>query len=184
MSRIPISAKLLGGFLAVTLIFAAVGIFAIVQMEKISAASNGIAHNWLPSIGLLKIAEDRLADFRLAQLEHNLAADDSEKGAAEREISASRSDVSGSLDAYEAYIDLPQEKRLFDSVKRKWMSIQDDNDRVFLPMSRRNGAESAGHLRGPARQLFESMESDLEQLTELNASESRAASARADDLSN
>jgi methyl-accepting chemotaxis protein len=181
--RLSVGTRVTAACLTIALMMAALGGFTIVQLNRINASNEEITHNWLPSVRVLGLINAQISDFRVAQFSHNLTSDPAALLGIEREMDTLRMQISDRLSEYERLIVLPQERTLFDSVKRKWLSYLDDNDRNFIPLSRRNDNEAAfAHLIGPARQPYDSINQDLDPLVDLNASAARDASARADVL--
>jgi methyl-accepting chemotaxis protein len=145
------------------LVLAALGAFALLQLNRVNAAGSEIAESWLPSVRLLGTIEARTSEFRLAQLAHNLTTSAAEMGPFEREMDIARQEATQALDEYEPLLVLPEERRRFEAVKRGWTAYLDDHERTFLPLSQRNENEAAAaHLKGPAQQLFANLSENLD----------------------
>ena len=180
--RLTLGTKLACAFLAVALIPAAVGVFAIVQLNRVNAASTEIAHDWLPSLRILETVKSRTMEFRMAQFAHNLAATPAEMTSIERQMDTLRQQVAAAFDEYERLGVQGRERPLFDSVKRKWATYLDDNDRTFLPFSRQKDNQATVQLTGRSQQLFDGINADLDLLVDLNVSSGQEASGRADTI--
>src|SRR5450830_753152 len=79
--NLKISKKLLLSFACVLVLSAVVGIFSIMQLEKVNQASTEISTNWLPSIQTLAALKLDLARLRSNEAQMALYADDPDEAA-------------------------------------------------------------------------------------------------------
>src|SRR6476661_1249195 len=174
--RLTIGQKLLGGFLGVALMLAALGAFSIVQLDTLNASSTEIGDDWLPSTRYLGVVDAKTGAFREAQLLHSLTTSEADMGPIERDLEDTRKAVAEALGRYTPLATSARERELLESFRAKWAAYLDDHDRRFLPLSRANrDDEAAAYLKADGKKLFDGMEADLGVLVELNVRSGQAA---------
>ncbi|HET8631278.1 MAG TPA: methyl-accepting chemotaxis protein [Thermomicrobiales bacterium] len=172
--RVTIGMKLLGGFLGLALLLAALGIFSAVQLGRVNEVAVDIATNGLPSVYYLSTFDAATTRFRAAQLAHNLSSDPAEQAADERDMASARQAADDALKQYEPLATTPTEQAALPTIKQAWATYEDDSDRRFLPLSRANRHdEAAAYLQGDGKKLFASLDASLSPLIAFNVRESQ-----------
>src|SRR5688500_15155824 len=108
-----IGRKLLAAFLGVALVTAALGLFSILQLDRVNSASTEIDQNWLPSTQVMGRIDNSIAAFRILELRHNLLTDEAQMAPIEREMLAAQTKVAEAIQAYEPLITSPRERELW-----------------------------------------------------------------------
>jgi methyl-accepting chemotaxis protein len=133
--------KLLGGFLFVVALMAAVGVVAQQGMSHLQHTAHSLYQDNTVRIGHLAAVRASLNTDRIAMLKHGLAPDDAAMDALEAEIA----DLDRKVDAaMEAYADTfaggmdGERQGRFTRMRSSWADFRESRDEHFLPASRTN----------------------------------------------
>jgi len=113
LSRLSIRERLFAAFAVLLLATAGLGGFSIVKMQAVSAASDEINEDWLPSIRSLGRLNDAMADIRLAVRYHIATSDPARMQTAATGIEAATRTLAAAKLRYESLIRSPQERQLY-----------------------------------------------------------------------
>ncbi len=175
--------KLAVGLLCFSLGITLLGLFAIVEFQRVDVAGNEIARNWLPSIRLLGVAEAGAADFRAAQFAHNLTTDSIEMARVEGQLDQHQRRIEDALSAYEPLIRLPEERARFVAISENWGEYVQRHEQIFLPLSR--GGEhdaAAAELNDASSERYAALRAGLAALVDSNLAAGQAVSERGDEV--
>lgn len=174
--------KLLLGYGVVIAITGALGIFAIVVMSKINAASTIISQNWLPSVFYTSDINTMTSDFRIAENQHILSLTDEEMTRYEEVMQQLLAKIENHLQAYEPLILSKEERETYEEFNANWEAYLKENKKL-LAMSRLNQTEEAkAFIRGNSQKLYDEASSALLQLVEINTKGADLASQDGDRL--
>ncbi|UCU97725.1 methyl-accepting chemotaxis protein [Acidovorax radicis] len=119
ISDLRMGVKLGAGFLAVLLLTTLLGAIALVQMSRIHANAEEIATNLLPSVS--QTGELRVLLNRMRRAEGGVVTSRSmaEVKAFSEQVAMRHKDLDGVEAAYEALIDLPREREIYQGYKQR-----------------------------------------------------------------
>jgi len=165
---LKIATKLISTFLAVIALVVVLGLFSMAQLSKVSAASNEIATNWLPTIRTL--AELKLAAARLRSLEQSLLLTDSPQEA-DSFVQSSNQQVENLLKRrkqYEGLISAPEERAIYPELSKN-IDLYLAGHQKFMELLRQNQKDQANALlKGDATKQYLQMINLAEKLVEIN----------------
>jgi methyl-accepting chemotaxis protein len=137
LAKRSIRAKIVAALSLLLTAAAAMGVFAIVQMQAINDEAKDIQANWLPSIRLLGELRVNTIGYRVAVRSHVLASDAAGKAAAENAMASIARDIDKTRKAFEAHVTGAEERAAYDEFSRLWNSYV-DTVQELLEVSRRN----------------------------------------------
>jgi methyl-accepting chemotaxis protein len=181
-SNLKMSAKLIVAFSAVLFLTIAVGVFSLVQLNKVNQTSTDMEINWMPSVRAASDLNTNTSDFRIAELQHILSVDANEMARYEQEIAKVVAQFEKNRTEYAALVSSPEERKLYDAFVKNWSDYLEEHKKV-LALSRSNANDEAKALiRGNSQTRFTEASEDLGKLVDLNVGGGRAASAQGNAL--
>ena len=165
---LKISRKLITTFLLVVAMVAALGIFAIRQLDKVNSASTEISTNWLPSIRSLNAMQLTMSRIRSLELQHILSHDPKEQADIDASTKLYIDSLKKTQATYVTEISEPEEKALYPEVEKLITQFLGDHDKI-IALSRQGKDEEARTLqRGDSTQAYRTALQDLEKLATVN----------------
>lgn len=150
-------------------------------LATVNGSTEDLAKNWLPSVSVVNAINTATSDFRIYQSEHIMSEDNAAMRAAEKMLEDIKVDIAANSEKYEKLISSPEEKKVYEDFKSKWIDYLKRSDYV-ADLSRQNkNAEATIVLRDEIRPEFDSLSKDLVTLINLNEQGSRASEAVAQD---
>jgi methyl-accepting chemotaxis protein len=181
-SSLKMSTKLIVAFSAVLSLTIGVGVFSLVQMDKVNQTSTDMELNWMPSVRATSDLNTNTSDFRIGELQHILSTDANEMTRYEQEIGKVAAQFEKNRIEYAALVSSPEERKLYEGFVKNWNEYLEEHKKV-LALSRSNANDEARALiRGNSQVQFNEASNDLGKLVDLNVSGGRAASAQGNAL--
>ncbi|QYF95795.1 MCP four helix bundle domain-containing protein [Massilia sp. PAMC28688] len=181
-NNLKVATKLLAAFGIVLALTAALGVFSIVQLERVNQTSTDMDVNWLPSTRAAGDMNTATSDFRAAELQHVLSLTEGKMASYEKELVTVQASLDRHAAIYAKLISSPQDQALFDGFKSSWAQYLEQHKAV-LALSREGKHEEAKALvQGAAQQKFNDANAILTKLSDLNQAGGSAASHQGDEL--
>ena len=182
INRLKVAPRLVAAFGIVLALTAALGMFSVIQLDRVNGTSTELETNWLPSTRAAGEMNTDTSDFRAAELQHVLSVDDAERSRYETELSELGAAIDKHVAGYAKLVASAEEQQAFDRFKSAWSDYLAENKKV-LALSRANRDDEAKVLvRGKAQQAFDKAAAELVKLSDLNEAGGVAASKRGDEL--
>jgi methyl-accepting chemotaxis protein len=182
LNNLSFTQRLIASHSLLIFISAFLGIYGMIQLDKVNETSTEIATNWLPSVSISGRLNTLTSDFRIVEFDHILSVN--EQNMREREVRLSKieADIHQNIADLNAYLVLPEEKQFinnFDSAWQKYLAIH----KQLIQLSSNNQTDLALNLiREDSRSLYLSMGETLLKLKDFNTHGANEASARGDAL--
>ncbi len=177
-----IGAKLATAFLAVCVLMVILGVFSIIQLDKVNQTSTDMEVNWMPSVRVTSDMNTNTSDFRIGELQHILSLNDAEMARYEKAMADVLAVFEKNSAEYEKLISSPDEQKIYDDFKRRWADYMEEHAKV-VNLSRTNKNEEAkAIIRGSSQEYFDAGSALLLQLMELNVKGGKEASQQGDVL--
>jgi len=145
LAKLSIRAKIIAVISVLLVVMAAMGVFAIRQMQAINANAVDIQTNWLPSVRLLGELRANTITYRVVVRSHILAPDAAGKAAAEKTMETVAQSIDKSRKTYEAFITSPEERAIYTEFSELWAAygaaVQE-----LLVLSRKNDTNESLNL--------------------------------------
>jgi len=174
---LKIASKILFSFVLVLAITAFLGLFALSEMADVRASADDIATSWLPSVKHVSDMNTNTSDFRIAELQHLLSADEQQMSAWEKEMQRVDAAMRANQVAYEPLITSDEERRTYEDFRRLWAEYVIEHGNV-LALSRAGRKDEATELiRGNSQERFDNACERLLDVIELNDRGAKRAQA-------
>jgi len=103
-------------FAALFLLFA---LFSLVSVRQVNEDTAEIAQNWLPSVSVVRSMQLELQKMKFAYADHIMSISDEAIAAAEKQVTAQKTKLANSIEAYRSLISSPREKELLDLIAQR-----------------------------------------------------------------
>jgi methyl-accepting chemotaxis protein len=179
---LKIAAKLIVAFVVVLLLTAALGVFAIIQLARVNAASTELATNWMPSIKAASDMKYDLARLRAGTGQLILANDSSSREYFSKSVNNTLEQLAKDEKRYESLISEPEERAAYGEYVRQREAYMPQQKAVMDAAINGRSDEAATVLRGQSSKLFGSMSELVNKIVKINEDGGDRASKRGDDL--
>jgi len=182
LAKATVSTKLTAGFglqLTLALLLAGVALFELAQMN---ARTKEIATSWLPSVKAAGVMSQTINQFRRAENDHVLALDDKTMEEVDKTLATQRQSLTDQIKAYEALISGPDERKQVEELQTALAAYYTAHARL-IELSRggeQTADEAKAWLRGDSRAALRAVETQLNDVIELNDRGAEKAAADAD----
>jgi len=178
---LKISTKLLISFLLILVLMAIVGLFAVVQMSKVNAASTEMAVKWIPAVRISLTQERVLARVRSTEFQHILANAEN-MASLEKSLSERYAEFTQLQDEYET-LPLSESERAAYAKIKKTLAAYLVEHRKIIALSRDNHKDEAMMLtKGDSLKAYRAIDTQFSELRKLSAAGTAEAHQRADDI--
>ena len=174
-ANLKVGAKLGVAFLVMIALSVMMGVVSLYQLSVINADTEEIAANWLVGTRLLGDVDSGLNEYRRAEIQMVLGVDTVE--ASEKRLEAAKKRITTAMDNYEATITLPDERVMFNELKRM-TGAHYESEAKLMQLVRGGEAQYADakkFLNAESRTTFRVMAGQIVKLTELNTKGANAA---------
>jgi methyl-accepting chemotaxis protein len=179
--NLNIATKLIATFLSVIVLVVGLGIFAIVQLDKVNAASTDITTNWLPTIRTLAQLKFTAARVRSFEQQHIMASDPKEFDEIEQSVNKQIDALLALRKTYEGQISEPAERAIYPDAAKAIDIFLGEHPKI-IALSRQNKDEEARTLfKGDSTKNYRQMIDLIDKLVEVNDNGSDISSKNADE---
>lgn len=169
---------LIGVALVAILIISSVSFFL---MGKMNQMTSDIATSWLPSVDAGRELSNTLSDVRLSELEYLTASSDEGKESGYQNLQNRIKDMDALLATYGDMID-EEERDFYDSANRLWTQYSIANKELMALTQKGLTANARDILEGDCVTLFQSLNSDFDDIIAYNTKGSDNAAAESASL--
>ncbi|UYB53661.1 methyl-accepting chemotaxis protein [Xanthomonas sp. AM6] len=169
-------------FGVVLLLMLGMGIFAMLQMNKINQASTDIAGNWMPSIRNIEEMTGRFNQLRLYELQHVINRAPAEMQDYDIRMQQVADAFAKNRQTYAKLISTPEERAIYEDFSKKFDRYLELHKQVLDLSHQQKKDEALALLNGEQRQIYRGTADSLAKLVELNTNGGEAASSAADVL--
>jgi methyl-accepting chemotaxis protein len=170
---------LVGGFLIVAVLALALGLFALIQMQKVNASAVELGENWLPATSHADAMKANATDAQRVLLRHLMESDPQLLAKLESDYQRFSEGYEKSAAAYQKTIVSPDEQAMFDTLQRSYATYR-EGLQTMLGMSRSNRkAEGAVYLREKVFPYFIETNKHIEAIVSYNLEGGQAATQQA-----
>jgi methyl-accepting chemotaxis protein len=179
--NLKIGMKLMVAILAVVVMTAFLGIFAVLQLSKVNDVSTEITTVWMPSVELLGKLTGDINLIRRVALVHSITKDPAAMAGYEKQSEAAFSQLKATSAKYQKLITNEEERRLYERFHASWLKYVDANNQV-LALSRNMKKDEAMATNVESKKFFDETMDGLNQDIELNSKGAATASAHVEAL--
>jgi methyl-accepting chemotaxis protein len=177
--RIPIAAKLYGGFAAVLILAVVVGVTALSNMGSMNRETTTVVATDLPALGLIATINAAEGDYRATQLQHVVSSDQATMARWERDLVTRRREIAAAFSRYAPLTTSAKDRADWQLARRQWDGYLRTSG-GFLAQSRANHQAAAmAVLDGAAGKQFAALSADLDAWAKANDEYAAADAKRA-----
>jgi methyl-accepting chemotaxis protein len=164
--KIPV--KLAGAFGVLLALFLANAVITASEVNRIDKAGRELTQVWLPGVFALNVLERELVTHRRWELSHILSTEEAESRRMDATIAEVRARIQAAQQSYEATINSPEERAIYDRFLPQLRAYVEVSDRM-LELSRQGERDKAYKLQVvEGRPRFEAALTTLHQDVEFN----------------
>ena len=176
---LKIATKLIASFAVVLLLTLVMGVGAMVSTARVSAASNDLAGNWMPSVRVVLELRADLGDMRRWELSHLLSEDPAEYATYDARIATAQASMKTHRATYEKLISSPEESAIVAEFDRAWSAFMNDHVAMIRMSADGRKAEARALLKGSSATTLGQLVELANKLVKINIDGGDAASEAA-----
>ena len=150
-------------------------------MWKMNDMTNDIATSWLPSVDIARDLAATISNIRLNELGYLTAISDETAESSLRNIEKEKGDMEDLLAAYGALID-EEEREFYDNTMNIWTQYSKADEKMLTLAKQGRTEEARGILEGECVDLYDSLNSALNEIIVYNMDGSDAAAKESSSL--
>jgi methyl-accepting chemotaxis protein len=181
-SHLSFRARLMCAFATIVALSAGLGVFAIVQLGRVSETTGVVARRALPSVRSLSDISLSIGRFRMAMLQYVAASTDAEREKHQAAMDAALEEIDGKQRLYEPLIASPDEKRTYGLFMSAWSDYMISHAMALQMAMEQQGDAARAIMAGDAQAQFDTASGRLGALVEQNRLSAEAAEARSQAL--
>ena len=159
-----------------------IGVYALEHLGKVKYVSTEIELDWLPSIVASANINNHIDRFRIAEVQHVLAASEADRRSYEQELDRQLKKITTARHEYQRLISIREEDTLYQKFVRAWDAYLKVHEQIIVFSLVNKDTEAQTLLRGESQQRFDEMTQQLDTLAALNVKGGVQASRRGDRL--
>ena len=158
------------------------GIFSLIQMSRINAASTEIADNWLPSTRYAQGLNVYASNYRIQEIMHIFSTSKELMEKYEKRMNEMLTLFQDMEAKYVKVISSPEEKATYDAFLTDWKEYQKIHEQIYKLSQENRTDEARALLVGPSRETFYRASDQLIKLVKINVAGGDAASEFGDQV--
>lgn len=159
-----------------------IGAYALGHLAKVKYVSTEIELDWLPSIVASANINNRIDQFRIAEVQHVLATSEEDRRAYQQELDRQLKQITTAQHEYQRLISVREEDKLYLSFVQAWDAYLKVHEQIIVLSLLNRDEEASSLLREESQQRFDEMTLQLDKLATLNVKGGVQASRRGDRL--
>jgi len=175
-----LATKLYGGFGALLLFVAGIGLFAIIEMRAIYSETEMLADDWLPSIVDVGQISDAIQSFRRYELIHIMSTDEKEMRRYEALMQEALNKAEEAIRVLDPLItpDQREERQIFDEFLAYWKQYKAEHDKI-VKISVMNQTKAVQIATGDSAKAIQATIASLNKITVINTKGGKESAAKA-----
>ena len=182
--HLKITNKLLVAFVPVVAMTCLMGIFSIVQLDKVRNSSNEIAKNWMPGIRHIGELQTSLARFRISEATHILQDAEPEMATADKALATRRDIMRKQQETLAALVSDPEEKRIYAAFQQDLDAYMAESAKLTALSHAGSKDEARALFKGASNKIYRKINEEFEALSKHNDEGSDASEQAAEQVFN
>ena len=178
--KLSVKLSLMAGFLMSLTI--ALGVFSLVQMAKMNAATEAINNDWLPSTRYALSISVNTSDYRALQVQLASSTTTEDHTRFTGRMASIQKELESNKSKYAPLVSSTEERKTYELFLREWQSYMDASKNAGQLAAEGNNEDARNLLRGNTRALFDKSSDLLEELVRINAEGSQLAGKACEEL--
>jgi methyl-accepting chemotaxis protein len=180
--NLKLANKLLASFIALLLLTTGLGLFSVVQLDRVNQTATDLAHHWMPAERVLQEMRYQLQRYRSQTMQHVLATSMEEMATYDKNMPALWDELLKNQKAFERYANTARERELLAGIKEDLGRYAQQTAKIVdLSHAMRND-EASEVLRGESVKISRAINTRLDELVQLNAQGIEDANQAGDDI--
>ena len=175
-----LATRLAASFTIVGAITALLGAFSLSRLRTVHEAAQVVQKDVLPSSGILAAMSTAVAKIRMAEIQHVLSTTTAQRKWYARDTRVLMAALVNDQSRYQAFIDTPARKKLYESFRENWHEYIAGHQRVLALSDSKHTESAMTAMRGPSQTAFDRASGKLQELTELTVQAGADASRRSE----
>ncbi|WP_046241525.1 methyl-accepting chemotaxis protein, partial [Delftia tsuruhatensis] len=180
--NLKLAPKLLASFIALLLLTAGLGLFSVVQLDRVNQTATDLAHHWMPAERVLLEMRYQLQRYRSQTMQHVLATSMEEMAVYDKNMPALWSELLKNQQAFERYANTARERELMAGIKDDLGQYAQHTAKIVDLSHALRTDEASELLRGDSVKTSRAINSKLDELIKLNAQGIEDANQAGDDI--
>jgi methyl-accepting chemotaxis protein len=168
LKNMSIAAKLSAAFAVMLALLAMLAVFAFTRLQVVQQESRRISQDWMPSATAANAMTGALGEYRVGVLQLLTATEPERIQTGIQNMSTYGAEMKKLIDAYEALVSSPEERKLYDTLKPMWASYEGHTQRLAAAVRGGQKDEALGIQAKDARPIITEFSTQLKALVELN----------------
>jgi methyl-accepting chemotaxis protein len=158
--RLNLRAKLLGSFLLIFLLMAALGVMALFQLNSLQKETGGLSAE-LPRVQYIADLDQQFTSYRDYQWRHIVAASKDEQDTLEVKMAFARSHANDQIQGFDSLSMDDTDKEFFLKIQTSWKNYLSETDPFLVPSQKNDDPAAAEILKGQAENTFNTLETAM-----------------------
>ena len=180
--NLKLAPKLLASFIALLLLTAGLGLFSVVQLDRVNQTATDLAHHWMPAERVIMEMRYQLQRYRSQTMQHVLATSMEEMAVYDKNMPALWSELLKNQQAFERYANTARERELMAGIKDDLGQYAQHTAKIVDLSHALRTDEASELLRGDSVKTSRAINSKLDELIKLNAQGIEDANQAGDDI--
>ncbi|OWG18996.1 methyl-accepting chemotaxis protein [Delftia sp. K82] len=180
--NLKLAHKLLASFIALLLLTAGLGLFSVVQLDRVNRTATDLAHHWMPAERVIMEMRYQLQRYRSQTMQHVLATSMDEMAIYDKSMPALRSELLKNQQAFERYANTARERELMAGIKDDLGQYAQHTAKIVDLSHALRTDEASEVLRGDSVKTSRAINAKLDELLKINAQGIEDANQAGDDI--
>ncbi|KFJ09444.1 methyl-accepting chemotaxis (MCP) signaling domain protein [Delftia acidovorans] len=180
--NLKLAHKLLASFIALLLLTAGLGLFSVVQLDRVNRTATDLAHHWMPAERVIMEMRYQLQRYRSQTMQHVLATSMDEMAIYDKSMPALWSELLKNQQAFERYANTARERELMAGIKDDLGQYAQHTAKIVDLSHALRTDEASEVLRGDSVKTSRAINAKLDELLKINAQGIEDANQAGDDI--
>lgn len=179
---LSVAKKLVAGFVAVLLVTASLGAFAVYSLSRVNDANVDVRTNWMPSIGYLGAYSGMMSRYRTNQATYIMAATEADRAAAKKNMGLRLSQAEAAWAQYVPTIASDKERGIADKITKARSELDAMTPRLMDLYQQQGETAAASFFAGEMRAKFTEFSAAVDEDIKYNIDSGNAAGQKGVDV--
>ncbi|WP_239384261.1 methyl-accepting chemotaxis protein, partial [Delftia tsuruhatensis] len=182
--NLKLAPKLLASFVALLLLTAGLGLFSVVQLDRVNQTATDLAHHWLPAERTLQELRYQLQRYRSQTMQHVLATSQEEMATYDKRMPELWAELLKNHKAFERHANTARERELLAGIGQDLERYAQQTAKIIELSHQMRTDEASAILRGESVTISRSINTRLDELVKINTEGTEAANDAGDIIFN
>ncbi len=180
--NLKLAHKLLASFVALLLLTTGLGLFSVIQLDRVNQTATDLAHQWMPAERTLQEMRYQLQRYRAQTTLHVLATSQEEMASYDKSMPELWAALLKNQQAFSRYANTPRERELLAGIGEDLGRYAQLTARIVDHSHALRTEQASEILRGDSLQISRDINARLDELVKLNTEGTEATNSQGDIL--